>query len=717
MTKKSGKSRPEKDSEIQINNEENIETEAVKKYGFSAVLRNEEFIVTVLIVVTAIVFFNSLNGEFLYDDWFQIERNSTLQSWANLLKMFTESVWQFMDSGNSQAVGPYYRPIFNSLLLFNYQIFGLNVVGWHLVSALLHIGTTLLVYVLAKKWGVCQTVSAAAALLFAVHPVHSEAVAWASSTPDILLAFFTLAALICYEYARKAEKIDLLWMTASLICAILAMGSKETGVLIPAFIVFREVLEIWFDREKGFSIKKVVVFSVPFFLCSIAYLVARYAVLGFISKTHPLAKDVTNWEMFLTIPNILLQYLRMIFVPHPLAFIYDYTYVQNISDIRFWGAILILIGLISTFVWLIHNSPNAIKAAAIFFLFIIPALNLKAFSPQESLVHDRYLYLPSVGFCLLLALGLNWLLKRFKKGEAKLKLFVAATVIISVCFGILTVLQNRTWQNDEVLAKHALEYAPNWAFLNIHLGEVYAEKEQYDKAIPYLQKAIQNQPKYSAGYASLGYVYSMQGKFDEAEKMFQTAINLGSPYPKTWINLGINSIKLGKLPEAEIAFTNALRLNSQNIIALYQLGIVQQNQEKYEAAETTFQKVLEINPQFVDARLNLAALFSSQKRLPDALEQIRLAREISPENNEILLTEGGIYLQTSNCEKAVQTLEELVKRNPEHPKVYVVLGLSYECLNQNNKAIQSYKKAIEVAPNEPSVEIARRNLEKLRRDQ
>jgi tetratricopeptide (TPR) repeat protein len=713
VAKRSGKSRLEKDSEIQTN-QENMETETVEKYGFSDVLRNEEFIVTILIVVTAIVFFNSLNGQFLYDDWFQIERNPTLHSWSNLPKMFTESVWQFMDSGNSQAVGPYYRPIFNASLLINYQLFGLNVVGWHLFSILLHIGTTLFVYVLARKWGICQTVSAVAALLFAVHPVHSEAVAWASSTPDILTGFFTLAALICYESARKAEKINWFWMTASLICTLLAMGSKETGVLIPIFFVFREVIESWFKQENTFSVGKISSISVPFFLCAFSYLAARYAVLGFISKTHPLAKDVTNWEMFLTIPNILLQYIRMLFVPYPLAFIYDYIFVQNLSDIRFWGAVLILIGLIGAFVWLISKSPNAIKCAAIFFVFIIPALNLKAFSPQESLIHDRYLYLPSVGFCLLLAMGLNWTVKRFKKSKEILKLFVAATLIISIGFGILTILQNRTWQNDEVLAKHALKYAPNWAFLNIHLGEVFAENKEYDKAVPYLQKAIEIQPNGSAGYASLGYVYSVQGKFEEAEKMFQKAIGLGSPYPKTWINLGINSTKLGKLPEAEIAFTNALRLNFENIIALYQLGIVQQNQGKYEAAEKSFRKVLEINPQFIDARLNLAALFSSQKRLSDALEQIRLAREIDPENDEILLTEGGIYLQASNCEKAVQTLEELIKKNPEHPKVYVVLGLSYECLNQKDKAIQSYGKAIELAPNEPSVEIARRNLEKLK---
>ena len=714
MAKKRENSKTDKESEIQTLNEENIETENAEKSELSAFFRNRELLITILIVVTAIVFFNTLNGEFLYDDWFQIERNPTLHSWSNLPQMFTQSVWQFMDTDNSQAIGPYYRPIFNASLLVNYQLFGLNVVGWHLFSVLLHIGTTLLVFALARQWEVCRTLSFFAALIFAVHPIHSEAVAWASSTPDVLIAFFTLAALVFYEMARKPEKVNWALITLSAFCALLAMASKETGILIPFFIVFRESLEVWFKKKDAFSFKKIGLLSLPFFICSAVYLAARYAVLGFISKTHPLAENVTNWEMFLTIPNIFLQYLRMSFVPYPLAFIYDYTYVQTASDIRFWGASLLLLGIFGVSLRLIRSSPNALKAAGLFLLFIIPALNLKGLSPQESLIHDRYLYLPSVGFCILLALGLNRILKHFKKGDEKLKLLTAAVLFISLIYGILTVLQNRTWQSNLVLSRHALKYAPDWAFLNTHMGEIYAENEQYQQAIPYLQKAIETKPDVPAGYASLGYVYSMQGRFDEAENLFQKAISLGSPYPKTWINLGINAMKQGKLPEAEIAFTNALRINEKNTLALYQLGIVLQNQEKYEAAEGAFRRVLELEPNFVDAHLNLAALFSSQKRTEDALEQIRLTRAKSPENQEILLTEGGIYLQTSNCKKAVQTLEELIKRNPKHPRAYTVLGLSYECLNEMEKAVKSYQKAVEIAPQEPSTEIARKNLEKLK---
>jgi protein O-mannosyl-transferase len=686
--------------------------------GESATLfENRDLVIAILLLSTAIVYFNTLSGQFVYDDWFQIERNPTLRSWSNLPLMLTQSVWQFMDTANTQAIGPYYRPVFNVSLLLNYQLFGFNVAGWHLFSIALHFGASLLLYSLAKKWGFEPAVSAAAALIFAVHPIHSEAVAWASSTPDLLVAFFSILSLLLYERFREKGVTGWPWIIGALASALLAMGSKEIGVLIPVFIALRELLEIWFKSAKALSLRTIFFFSAPFVVVAAGYLAARFSILGFVSQTHPLARDVTNWEMFLTIPYIFLQYLRISIVPYPLAFVYSYTFISEISDIRFWGALLAIGAILGLLIWLIRSSPLALKAALLFGLFIVPVLDLKTFSPQESLVHDRYLYLPSAGICLLFAMGVSRTARYLFRESWASMVFATAVAAVSIIYGTLTVLQNRTWQNDLVLSRHALNYSPDWPFLNIHIGEVYAERGEFDNAVKYLQRAIDNQPTSSAGFASLGYVYSMQGRFEDAEAMFQRAVQLGSPFPRTWINIGINRTKLGRLPEAEEAFANALRLNSKNLIANFQLGIVLRDQGKSDAAEAAFLRTLELEDRFIDARLNLAAVYAGNGRMEDALEQVRIARRIDPENNEILLTEGGIYLRSNECSLAASTLSKLVSRVPDHPRGFLLLGMAHECLKNNQEAIGAYERAIAIAPNEQFAEVARRNIEKLKKGQ
>ncbi|HQR31241.1 MAG TPA: glycosyltransferase family 39 protein, partial [Blastocatellia bacterium] len=161
--------------------------------------KSERNAVILVLAITLLVFVNSLSGEFVYDDSFQILKNPTVQSAGNIPAMFTQGVWQFMTSDPSKAVGLYYRPMFNSLLIVNYQLFGFSPFGWHLVSLLLHLAATFLVFRLVRAWDQSREVAVLAALLFGVHPIHVESVAWVSGVPDPLATVFVLLALIFHE--------------------------------------------------------------------------------------------------------------------------------------------------------------------------------------------------------------------------------------------------------------------------------------------------------------------------------------------------------------------------------------------------------------------------------------------------------------------------------------------------------------------------------------
>src|SRR5262249_44088429 len=214
-------------------------------------------------------------------------KNPTLNSLSNVPKMFTQGVWQFLNDADKSAVGPYYRPLFNIALIVNRQLFGFEVFGWHLVSIALHLGVVFLVYLLRRPMELSFEVSAASALLFGLHPVHSESVAWVSALPDPLATLFILSSLLLYErYYEKGGIRNPLALYASVALALMAMASKEVAVIYPVFLVAREALGRGKENITELA-TRVVTRTAPFFAAIGLYLGMRYYVLGFLRQDEP----------------------------------------------------------------------------------------------------------------------------------------------------------------------------------------------------------------------------------------------------------------------------------------------------------------------------------------------------------------------------------------------------------------------------------------------
>src|SRR5689334_4891302 len=213
--------------------------------------RREWMLLGGVLLITAIAFFNSLDGQFVYDDRLQVVRNPTITSLANIPRMFVRSVWQFLNETDQAAAGPYYRPLFNIALIVNYALFGLQPFGWHLVSLLVHLAAVFLVYRLARRWGLARETGLAAALLFGLHPAHSESVAWVAALPDPMAAVFMLAALLLYERHYHGQRKSKALLGASIAFAFAAMLSKEVAVMLAVFLFARELLDREPDQTMG----------------------------------------------------------------------------------------------------------------------------------------------------------------------------------------------------------------------------------------------------------------------------------------------------------------------------------------------------------------------------------------------------------------------------------------------------------------------------------
>jgi Tfp pilus assembly protein PilF len=667
----------------------------------------DAWLVAIVLVLTALAYANSLTGEFLYDDWYQIERNPAIKSWSFLPSVFTHHVWEFAATENTPVGGLYYRPVFNLALLVNYQLVGPGVFGWHLVSLLFHLGATVLVYRLGRLWNFGKIAAGIAALIFGLHPIHVEAVAWASALPDLMLGLFGLGGLVLYEKFRCADRHRVLLFLGSVLCAFIAMGAKETGLILPLFLIVRELLDRGAEGETAGRIKTGALRLAPFAALAVGYVAARYSVLGFIAKTN----EHSIWQLILTIPFILMQYVRMLVAPYPLAFIYDYEFVLSAADPRLWGNAIVLgaVTIVIIRFWISH--PQAWKSLALFIIFLLPALNLRALTPIESIAHDRYLYLPSAGFFLFIAFLLNRAANRWSANPAVV--LGSAGAVAAVILGGMTWLQNLTWQNDTILTESALRLSPKWPFLHLHLAEVYEEKGRIAEAENEFKKAIAFGPGWAAAYETLANFYSKRGRAGEAERLFLEATRLGTNVLSTKVNLAVNQIRLGKLPDARALLEQVLTERPDNAAANFNLGLVHEKEEHLDLAEQHYRKAIAKNPAYVDPRVNLAAVLVRQMRFDDAYKQIDAVRLLAPQNTEIVYSLAGAYLQARQCDKAADTLNTLSQAQPNQPRAHVMLGLSYECLGQADRARSSFQRAIDVAPQDPIAPVARRHLEQL----
>jgi protein O-mannosyl-transferase len=673
--------------------------------------RQEWLLVGGVLLVTAFAFFNSLDGQFVYDDRLQVLRNPTINQLANIPRMFVQSVWQFLNQADKAAAGPYYRPLFNIALIVNYALFGLQTVGWHLVSLLIHLAVVVLVYRLARRWEVGRETALAAALLFGLHPAHSESVAWVAALPDPLAALFILSALLFYERHYHGQGRSRAALGASIALAFAAMLSKEVAVMLAVFIFVRELLDRAPGEPLAATMMQAAKRAAPDFAVTALYIVMRYAVLGFLRQDDPTSAPVSPFEVLITIPSVMLAYARMLFAPYPLAVVYGNKYVESVTDPRFWGAALAVAAILMAAAWLVRGSVVGRRALAFTILFILPVLNLKAFRPQESLLHDRYLYLPSVGFCLLLAIAIGWLAARV--AERRRQVFIAATAVIALVFFVLTFNQNLTWQSEAAMTGNALRVTPDWPFMHNYIGAYAFEQKRYADAEQSYFDALKIDPNYYDALSNMGDIYRIQGKLNDAEQMYVKAIAAGAPYANTYYNLGVVYTTQGRVQEAERPLQKAVELEPSSTDAYYNLGWIYDNEGKMQEAEQAYTEALINKPSYPEPRINLGVLLTRQNRFKEALDQLLTARNYAPDHQIMLYALGDVYYKMGRFDEAIATFGQLTRRDPQHRLAYTALGLCYEMKGDKEQARSSFQRATEVAPNDPYTKTAREHLAKL----
>jgi tetratricopeptide (TPR) repeat protein len=435
-------------------------------------------------IVSFCLYLPSLAAGFIHDDHVQIVQNPQIQSWGYFFRLLTTDVWSQKETDH---VGYYYRPLFSLWMLLVHTMGGLNPWFWHLSNIFLHVVATYLVYCLCSLFLKSAVASFFAALLFAAHPVHVDAVSWVSASNELLCSIFVLAALV--TLANGAIEREKSWIALSLTLYLGALLSKETAVAaLPFFpIMWWLVGNDTGEKRNLLQKKKALRMGGLYVIPLILYLIMRALVLG---RTGVEAGKHTWAAMVFTSPSLLIFYLKKLVWPSGLAGFYVNPLISS-PDSHIWLLALLLL-LATGLLVLVSYRVSVIFALAgtLIFLPLLPLLAGIRLYDEGNMTHDRYLYLPSVGLCLLLGLAID---KAPDRLRARL-VIVSTLAAIVILLGYSTVRQQRFYRNDELFYRRALMVDPTNALVMRYLGNAYLEASENEQAIEWFQRAVKTAP-------------------------------------------------------------------------------------------------------------------------------------------------------------------------------------------------------------------------------
>ena len=405
--------------------------------------------------LASLVYLRTLTFGFVYDDLPQVVNNPLLGRSDIWLRAFVDDVW------SHHLVGAqYYRPVFLLWLAANYALFEHAAWGWHLTSVAVHAVASVLVLWVGVRLGLERFAAVLAGCLFAVHPAHVESVAWVSGITDPLMTMFLLACLLLHlRWRGGAGRAPLCGLLAPLAFAA-ALLDKETAVVFVAIILALPFLGLGGRERDHFGLRarcmESLVGASPYVAVVALYLAARAATVGAVGLEGAAALRIE----LLTAPSLLWQYSLRLFWPMNLSPVYSVDYIERLSARGVAAPAIGVLGLCAASLWSKGSRSLCVLLLGIIALPLAPVLLISKL-PLEDFFHDRYLYLPSVGFSLLVA---GWVAS-LPTGKAKLlgqpagRLGVAV-LLVGAC-AVVTARESAVWRDDLTLFGRAVERAPD----------------------------------------------------------------------------------------------------------------------------------------------------------------------------------------------------------------------------------------------------------------
>ncbi|HET7151045.1 MAG TPA: tetratricopeptide repeat protein [Candidatus Acidoferrum sp.] len=552
-------------------------------------------------------YLGTLGFGFVYDDKTQVLGLRAIRFWSSVPAYFFKPV-----PGEIQR---YYRPIFFLWFRLNYFLFSTHAWGWHLANVLLHGAASLLVFLFLRRYFRDVRSAVAGALVFAIHPVHIETVAWVSGCTDSLMAIGLLGSFLLWLKDRHAP--SLARKIGSQFCFVLTLLCKETAIILPLLIGLHALVENpvvgEVPRPIGRRLWEATQMAAPYAGVTAVYIAIRELVLRGVPGT-PIWISPTR--SLLTIPSILLFYLKHLVWPVRLSLFYDFPVVGRLGSNMFWLPLLLL-ALISLGAWLWSRKskdPRIVIAALWMLIPLAPVSYIWIFQPDD-FVHDRYLYLSVLGLSILVGLFFEF---SWKTEPAQRAPFIPAALLgfVVLSLVIVTAVQAQPWKDNLSLYTHAIHVAPNNILARNNLASEYIAEGRDEEAASILKVLLQDHPGMWLANYNYGYLNYKVGNLAIAEAYLRRAIEIDAKDSYQYLFLGTTYLKEGRLSEAAEQLRQAIARQPDGGGYHFTLGMIELQQGNVAAARAEMQEELKYHPENASRVAQAEAMIDQPAKSP-----------------------------------------------------------------------------------------------------
>lgn len=616
------------------------------------------FSILALLVLILIAYANTLFSPFNFDDQALLRHMNTSSNYYNF--------WPVR-----------YRHVIYFSFKLNQSLSGLNPLSYHLTNILFHFLSSTTILLIAFKTFSNSTqwegktavgLSITIAFLFALHPLHTEAITYLSGRASGIGGFFFLLALLFFIMgSERGRDLNIpLFYSLALLAFGLALLSKETTLTFPLAAILYDLCFMRNENWRPFKGRLLFIYFPLFvFIGAFFYFTPMISdlALGWLGKV--------DTDYALTQSRIIGYALKVFMFPINLTF--DYDFPPHWAGLRFVPVLIWLFVLFAVIKNFRKISP-VVTFALLWFLITLSPTN--SFLPRTDLLSERNLYLPSLGPIFLIAYGFYYLF--FRKSEGRLsKQGMALLVILFLIMGSLLITRNSVYRTNILLWEDTYKKSPSDLKVLHNLSHFYLEDKRYQQAlVPLLRLSRSNASDFYRAFAhsNLGSIYTQNGNFERAEKEFHKAIELEPTLPLGYLNLGTYYASHGRFRQARAEF-----LRARKRYVLYKWGY----------------------PMPIELDLNLARVNLQLKSFTEAEKHIRQYLQGEPSSLKGLLLLGKIYQEEGKVKLAEETYRKIQGSGIASAKAYNNLGILYIQQNQYEKAQKAFNASIQFYPQIP----------------
>lgn len=571
-------------------------------------------IVLALSSLIIIIYINSFGNFFTNWDDGMIYQNSSIRNlnWDGIKRIFK------YEKGNT------YQPIRMLSYAVDYHFWKLNPLGYRITNIIFYFLTCLMIFLTLKllSFHLMENaqedshlrVAIFGSLIFAAHPVHVEAVTWLSARKEVLQGFFFFLAFYLYLKGREeTDKNKLIYFGLTLFLILLAILSKPSAVVLPGILI---VYEISKEKTKWFKfLKNHWIFFLVSTIISIIFIFVLIKVMLEAGGFKPY-----RGGNFLN--NLLVSFYAFIYNIKLLIATINYSAAYTISvsnpilSIKTLIFVIFTLLIIGISIWSLKKTKLIFFSTFFFVLTIFPYLNIL---PISTLLADRYVFISSFSYCFLLGILFDKLYRvvhiKFSKDFFKL-LSVVLFLFILGFYSFMTIQQNKVWENSYTLWADAVEKHPESNTANAMMGVVYMDLGMDEKAVKYLEKAVQILPYDYQSRNNLGIVYGRLGETEKAYKELILAMRLKPQDDNIKINLSVLFLRKKEYQKAEEILKYLLTKNPKDAKLHYRLSYVYKEMGKYDMAISELEKASELAPNIINPYEEMGNIYASRLNNP-----------------------------------------------------------------------------------------------------